>query len=74
MKAAGEGVTDGNLNQGGSWPDSGDETATNRAQHIGVRTPFATLVIAGKWNKREGEGEEAIGGAIGTENLQNFNY
>ena len=31
-----------------------------------MRTPFATLVIAGKRVERDGEGEEAFGGAIGT--------
>ena len=73
MQATGEGVPDGKLNQGGSGPDSGYETATDRVYTLDAKAPFATPVNAEKRIEGEGEGEEAEEVTVGISQIQIFN-
>ena len=69
MKAAGEGETDGNLDQGGSGPE--DETATNRAICQDGWIGWA-LVIAEKWVGGDGEREETEAVSVGIFQITTF--
>ena len=71
MQATGEGVPDGKLNQGGSGPGFGYETATDRVYKLDAKAPFATPVNSEK--RIEGEGEEAEEVTVGISQIQIFN-
>ena len=71
MKAAGEGKTDGNLDQGGSGPGPEDETATDRATCQDGWIGWAP-VIAAKRVGGDGEREEAEAVSVGIYQITTF--